>query len=139
MAKKGENLSGRIFWAYWFPLIVYGLAIFIQSAYPSPDIVPDILNGDKVLHFFGYAIMGGLFFRALQKTNSHWKPATIIFFSILFTALYGAGDEIHQIFVVSRTADIWDALADLLGGSFGTACFFMAVRHFGRRAANPPD
>ena len=44
---------------------------------------------------------------------------SVIFLSILSATLYGISDEIHQHFVPTRSADIWDAAADMLGSIVG--------------------
>ena len=129
--REGGFFTGRLFWFYWFPLVVYCLAIFIQSSYPSPPSLPVFPYSDKVMHFAAYAIMGGLFFRALRVTRPCWRPALIILCSALFTVLYGIGDEIHQLFVMSRTADRMDVLADFAGGTFGAVCLCVAAGLFG--------
>ena len=139
MKQAGGFFTGRLFWAYWFPLIIYCLAIFVQSAYPSPKSLPKFPNSDKMEHFAAYAVMGCLFFRALKMTWPSWRPIRIVFFSILLTALYGVGDEIHQLFVISRTADQMDALADFLGGTFGVGCFYMMKGLLGCRGNRRPS
>lgn len=131
--------TGRLFWIYWFPLIIYCLAIFIQSSYPSPKSLPKFPLSDKVMHFAAYAVMGGLFFRALRVTRLSWRPISIIVFSALFTTLYGAGDEIHQLFVTSRTADQMDVFADFLGGTFGAVCFGVLTGLLMKRNRYPSD
>ena len=134
MGRKVDFSGGRLFWFYWFPLILYCLAIFIQSAYPSPQCLPVFPYGDKVLHFAAYAVMCALFFRALLATYPQRQIALIVLLSILFTTLYGVGDEFHQLFVVSRTADRMDVAADFLGGTFGAVCFWMVKGFLGRRS-----
>ena len=138
MYKRGF-FTGRLFWLYWFPLIIYCLAIFIQSAYPTPQQLPKFPYIDKVMHFIAYGIMGGLFFRALRVTRSSWRPVRVIFFSALLTTLYGMSDEIHQFFVVSRTSDQMDLLADFLGGTSGAICFYIVTRTFRRWCRQPSD
>ena len=139
IGRGGGFFTERLFWGYWFPLIIYCLAIFIQSAFPSPKSLPSFPDSDKVMHFTAYAVMGCLFYRALMMTWPGWRPIRIIFFSVLFTTLYGAGDEIHQLFVVSRTADLMDAAADFSGGTFGAVCFYLVMGFFGRRYRRPSD
>jgi VanZ family protein len=39
--------------------------------------------------------------------------------------LYGISDEVHQHFVVARTAETMDVLADALGGSCGTFLYYI--------------
>ena len=112
------------FFAYWFPIVLYCLVIFIQSSYPSPDIGPHWPFKDKVLHFTAYALLGALFLRAFYTTRIKHHLKLIFTLSVLFSALYGISDEIHQSFVPYRTADVMDALADIFGSAFGVYIFF---------------
>jgi VanZ family protein len=76
----------------------------------------------KAAHVTEYAILGLLVWRALRKPNAAngrpwlWFHAS---FALLFVALYATSDEIHQAFVPTRQASIWDVLLDTLGGAFG--------------------
>jgi VanZ family protein len=74
---------------------------------------------DKVLHFTAYALLGALFLRAFNTTRIKHHLKLIFTLSVLFSALYGISDEIHQSFVPYRTADAMDALADILGSIAG--------------------
>ena len=112
------------FFIYWFPILFYCLLIFIQSSRPSPNIGPDWPFKDKVLHFTAYALLGALFLRAFYTTRIKHHLKLIFTLSVLFSALYGISDEIHQSFVPYRTADVMDALADIFGSAFGVYIFF---------------
>jgi len=112
------------FFAYWFPILLYCLLIFIQSSHPSPEIGPDWPFKDKVLHFTAYALLGALFLRAFYTTRIKHHLKLIFALSVLFSALYGISDEIHQSFVPYRTADVMDALADILGSILGVYIFY---------------
>jgi len=107
------------FFAYWFPILFYCLLIFIQSSRPVPDIAPHWPYFDKVLHFTAYALLGALFLRAFKTTRIKHHRKLIFALSVLFSSLYGISDEIHQSFVPYRTADVMDAMADMLGSIAG--------------------
>jgi VanZ family protein len=77
-----------------------------------------------VLHFTAYALLGALFLRAFYTTRIKHHLKLIFTLSVLFSALYGISDEIHQSFVPYRTADVMDALADIFGSAFGVYIFF---------------
>ena len=115
------------FFSYWFPILLYCLLIFIQSSYPSPKIEPNLPNFDKVLHFMGYALLGALFLRAFYSTSINRRLKLIFMLSILLSGLYGISDEIHQSFVPHRTADVMDALADMLGSIAGVYLYQLIV------------
>ena len=63
------QILGNKFFAYWFPILLYCLLIFIQSSHPTPDITPHWPFFDKVLHFTAYALLGALFLRAFKTTR----------------------------------------------------------------------
>lgn len=104
----------------WSLVAAYAILIFILSSLsnPSPFPIPDIFMADKLIHFVEYAIFGFLLFSALYEGMAVKKAA---FFSVILAALYGATDEFHQYFVAHRNSDLFDLLADSLGGVAGTA------------------
>lgn len=124
--------KSRVIVFHWLPLVFYCTLIFIQSSRPFPGNIPDILFIDKVLHFFGYALLGVLFFRAYHTLPLKNRPRPMIFLSIISATLYGISDEIHQHFVPTRSADIWDVLADMLGSIFGV----LIIHHILSRQAH---
>jgi VanZ family protein len=65
----------------------------------------------KCAHFGNYFVFGLLLFRAIRVPEKGWALRWA-FLAMLIAALYAASDEIHQIFVPSRGASIWDALLD---------------------------
>ena len=65
----------------------------------------------KCGHVVEYFIFGVLLFRAIRAPVRGWDVRWA-FLAILIAALYASSDEIHQIFVPSRGASIWDALLD---------------------------
>jgi VanZ family protein len=65
----------------------------------------------KCGHVGEYFIFGVLLFRAIRAPGRGWDLRWA-FRAILIAALYASSDEIHQIFVPSRGASIWDALLD---------------------------
>jgi len=76
----------------------------------------------KAAHVTEYAILALLVWRALQKPNAgnprpwHWSHARS---ALIVVALYATSDEIHQAFVPTRQASVWDVLLDTLGGALG--------------------
>ncbi|MBF0121481.1 MAG: VanZ family protein [Desulfobacterales bacterium] len=109
--------SFKYFLFYWIPVILYCFLIYIQSANPSPEIIPPVPYIDKLLHFIAYALLAVLFYRAYKELS--FKIVSVILLSIMSSSLYGISDEIHQYFVPWRTADFWDAFSDFIGSIFG--------------------
>ena len=81
----------------------------------------------KCAHLGEYFVFGLLLFRAFRTPSRgwHWRWA---FLAILVAALYASSDEIHQIFVPSRGASIWDALLDTAGAGVAQWAAWMANR-----------
>lgn len=78
----------------------------------------------KFVHLFEYGLLWCLIYRALGREE--WltkfrKNFSKIILSIFITTLYGASDEIHQLFVPTRDGKITDLLTDSLGGVLGAS------------------
>ena len=81
------------------PLIVYCVFIFLQSHLPLPFEMPDVSHFDKLLHLGAYGVMAVLFYRTYLAGWPRALKRTLIWASVISTALYGLSDEIHQAFV----------------------------------------
>ena len=79
----------------------------------------------KTAHFTEYAILGSLFFLNLRSTFKH--P---LIMSIFLSFFYACTDEIHQIFVPGRSAQVRDILIDTLGASFGATITYLIIKLF---------
>jgi VanZ family protein len=109
----------RNFFICWLPLIIYCLAIYIQSSYPGPKKMPSFTFFDKILHFGAYGLLGILFFRAYETLPLKANKTLLILLSIGSATLYGVSDEIHQYFVPFRRASIMDMAANTIGSICG--------------------
>jgi len=82
----------------------------------------------KCAHFANYFVFGLLLFRALRMPEKGWAWRWA-FLAVLIAALYASSDEIHQIFVPSREASIWDALLDTGSATVAQCAAWLATRH----------
>ncbi len=97
--------------------------IFVMSSLHKVELpYLDRPSVDKLYHSMEYAILGYLVARALDK-GFRLKNLTMVISAILFTAIYGYGDEIHQTFVPGRFFSYWDITADTLGAIIGTLLY----------------
>lgn len=112
---------------YWLALAGYTAILFIQSSLPSPDLGSDLPGQDKVLHLAAYTLMGYLACCAFATLRILRTIGLVCLAGVLFSVLFGLGDEWHQTFVPGRHADGWDLAADSLGALLGAAVF--AWRH----------
>jgi VanZ family protein len=68
----------------------------------------------KCAHFSEYFIFCVLLYRGIRGRRTGWRWSWG-FEALFFAAAYSALDEIHQAFVVSRTASVYDSLLDSSG------------------------
>jgi VanZ family protein len=116
-----RRLSGWLPPAAWAGFIFY---LSSRSRLPGPDV-----DGfDKVEHFGAYAVLGWLLVRAADRSL---LPLAL---GLALGVLYGASDEIHQMFVPGRSPDVRDWVADAAGVAAAT---FVYTRLRARRAARP--
>jgi VanZ family protein len=111
-------VRARRFW--WF-VAAWAAIIFLLSSIPG-RAMPDVpgLRYDKLLHALVYSVLGGLFFLALRQASS-LPTRRIVVAAALFALAYGLTDEFHQLFVSGRSADLYDAMADGIGGLLGAS------------------
>ena len=117
----------------WLPLIVYCLAIYIQSDFPASEHLPSFEFSDKFIHFFAYAVMGVLFYRAYQTLPAKDDSRMLILLSVVSASLYGISDEIHQYYVPFRDASIYDGIANFLGALCGVYLYHRWVASRAKR------
>ena len=101
------------------PLIIYWIILFIATSLPVQS-VPAIAISDKINHFLAYFILSVLLNLALI-----FQRKSIFFFNnaaaaaVIIASVYGALDEIHQIFIPGRFAEVLDWLSDTAGAVLG--------------------
>jgi len=80
-----------------------------MTASPAGDFV-----AFKSLHMVEYALLFFLLYRALNSL--HMLNERVIFFSTLFlSTIYSSTDELHQLFIATRSGKIRDVFIDVLG------------------------
>lgn len=97
----------------------YWIVLFTATTLPGKDL-PDLGFSDKIQHFSAFFVLAVLLNLALiyqRKSYFLFKNASIA--TIIITLSYGAFDEIHQLFISGRYADIRDWLADSAGVIIG--------------------
>jgi VanZ family protein len=106
----------RALWI-WGPLLVYLILIFYLSSLsqiPWAVRYPDYLE-----HSIEYLGLSLLTARALNDGLRRTVPRRTLVLSFLLCVGYAIGDEIHQMFVPNRLADVRDVLSDAVGAAIG--------------------
>lgn len=105
------------FFKYHFGFIAWLLVIFIQSSFSALTLPPvEIISIDKVVHMGVFGLLMFLCYISivhLQKQNIFSEKP--LMWSAIFCIVYGASDEFHQMFVLNRSAEVQDWVADVLG------------------------
>jgi VanZ family protein len=104
---------------------IYMVLIFgISSISSPPDLSGSI--GDKGGHAVLYFGLAALFVRALA--GGWWRSfgVGIAAAAVTLSTLYGVTDEIHQMFVPPRTAELADLAADALGSVAAVVVLYAA-------------
>ncbi len=110
---------------YWSPVFLYALLIFLFSSRPVPSGIPEMFLFDKLLHIIEYAVLGLLLIRSFENSRFPQSLGARSVLSVLIAATYGLSDEIHQQFIPSREASIYDLLADTIGAFLGVLAYVL--------------
>jgi hypothetical protein len=98
----------------WGLVLAYMGCIFVVSAIPGTDL-PHVHMSDKVEHAAEYGVLALLLCRALWVYMPTRSRYSIMGIAIVASIVYGASDEIHQLFVPHRSSDLADLVADSVG------------------------
>lgn len=96
------------------------------------DTVDHIVR--KTAHFTEYAVLASAI--ELHYWITKRKGIRFIFLSILFSFLYAATDEFHQLFVPGRSGEFKDVMIDTAGAATGAFLFYfllILIEHIKRK------
>jgi VanZ family protein len=96
--------------------IFWTIGIFIGCSLPGKELPSISLfdHFDKVVHFTFFTFFFILWYLAFFSKNK------ISFYLLALCAFYGFSIEFYQLhFVAGRSFDVWDGVADTIGGVFG--------------------
>lgn len=82
----------------------------------------------KSAHFLEFFVLGALVFWAFRRGRSpRWRWAWSIQ-AVFLSGSWALVDELHQAFVVSRTASLWDSMLDTLGAVASQVTIYLRHR-----------
>ncbi|MDP7578948.1 MAG: VanZ family protein [SAR202 cluster bacterium] len=116
----------------WLPPVVWMIVIFIGSSLPANTINQATQSHHypislALAHIGEFAIMSILCHRLIRSFNlspTGWTWLAVI----TITLLYGATDELHQMFIPGRVPSFVDLGYDFLGAVVGLAVYEMKTR-----------
>ncbi len=121
---------------YRLPVLALCAAIFWQSHSPcvmGPSVIP---FADKIMHLGAYSVLGFLCVRWLDMEVSGRKKARIIIAGFVLASVFGLSDEFHQSFIISRTASVYDFIADCAGAALGGWIWMLILSGKSRKSEN---
>ena len=101
----------------WGPLAAYlGIIFYLSSLSQVPwaSAYPDYLE-----HGVEYLGLGVLTARALNRGLNRAIPPRTLVLAFVLCVGYAISDEIHQMFVPNRFADVTDVVSDAVGAGTG--------------------
>ncbi len=107
--------------------MAFMLLLFYLSHQPSLPVTHVFHMQDKFIHAAAYMVLGILVLGSLHLPPGGvgWPQALI---TLAIVTLYGISDEIHQSFIPGRDPEVWDAVADSVGGLLAIALVTMLRR-----------
>lgn len=117
----------RRFFVYHGPTIFWAILIFFLSSIPSlsgPDL--GIALQDKWTHMVEFGIFGLLLQRSFVRIWGNRFQSYL--FAFVVGVAYGGLDEIHQLYVDGREADILDFFADTIGIFMALVLYYIIKR-----------
>jgi len=118
-----ETAGGR-FVVLWLPVIVWAAAILVATSIPGDRLPkPPFRRSDLFIHAGLYIVLGFLLHRAfvIGTTIGRRRWAWLLVFAMALA--YGIFDEVHQRWVPGRFCDLYDAIADGVGGLSGVVLY----------------
>lgn len=143
------------FFIYWLPLLVWMCVIYTASSdqdsarhsslYFEPLmhwLFPSMSQVHieqwhyafrKCCHMTEFGVLAALAWWAIRQPKRNdrrpwrWDEAGL---SLAIVLLYAASDELHQVFIPSRTGQVSDVLVDVTGGAAGLLLLRSAGKYF---------
>ncbi|MCB1195731.1 VanZ family protein [bacterium] len=116
----------------WLYPVVWMILIFIGSSQQMSGDESFPIFSDKIVHFIEFGILSFLFFYAMVRKAVFEKRWNVFLCAVFFTLLYSISDEVHQIYVPTRDASVFDLIADFCGA----VCFALTAKHIFRNKYN---
>lgn len=108
------------------PPVFYAVMIFIVSSVPSLQLNTGFSYQDKLAHIIEYTVFGFLLQRAFHIDKG--RNFRYFICALAIGSVFSVFDEIHQLWIPGREAEIGDFIADIIGVLLGQGLFFLNYR-----------
>ena len=117
-----------LFMGFWLPVLAYVTVIFALSTQQHLQPPVSFPNVDKILHAGEYLVLGLLLVRATRASLRVSRPLFAAMIAIGIVVTVGVADEFLQSFIPGRQSDIFDLLADTVGGTIAQLVYVTFAR-----------
>lgn len=109
--RRRRNAAARRwgFAVFWMLIIFLGSSVPLSELPSGPEFVP------ALVHFAEYFILAALLIWAINHGFSSPVSFSPIIAAFIVSVFYGALDELHQLYVPGRVADMLDLAIDASG------------------------
>lgn len=113
------EVSPRTRAGLWLPPLALMAVIYALSDQPNLSSGLGLIDliGRKLVHVGEYALLCGLWIRALRPSVAHGKALAL---ALVVTLAYAISDELHQTFVDGRSGAPLDVLIDAAGAALAS-------------------
>jgi len=101
---------------FQLPVVAWGFFIYVASSISSQNITMLPGFSDKLVHAGVFSIFCWLMHVALFHQGFTVVKKYSLSLAVFFVFVYGLSDEYHQMFTPGRSSDIYDVVADTMGG-----------------------
>ena len=102
------------------PLVIHWISIFFLTTIPTKSFPKIFAYDDKAKHLIAFLVLSFFLTLALRVQNKYrLLKEKFIVFTLLICSFYGIFDELHQLFVPGRSAEVLDWVADFVGTLIG--------------------
>jgi VanZ family protein len=111
----------------WVMVVVWVSFVEVLTSLPGSALPTLALpfRYDWVAHFCMYGVLGMLLARAARVSLWPWPRLLLV---ALGVSAFGALDELHQLWIPGRDAEVMDWLMDTTGSATGIVGFVLAMR-----------
>ena len=110
------------------PMLACMGIIFFLSHQPGDDLDLSLFpNSDKLAHLAVYAVLSGTVIVAFSAGIRRSRRGLVFAAALVIPVLFGISDEYHQGFVVGRSSEVGDLVADSLGALLVSLFWFFKI------------
>jgi len=115
--------------------VVYWIILFVGTSLPAQSVPSLGIGGDKVAHFFAYLVLSVLLYLTfIFQEKFSFAQRNAVQLTLAIAICYGVLDELHQMLVPGRSAELLDWIADSIGSVSGILIISFFIKKFKKQA-----